>query len=209
MKAKWVFSAASHGKGVVDGKSGITKRLVRTESLRRKDNFIKDVHSMFAYLVQQNNDALTDYILITQNQINTYVDEKELKKRYELYKTVPGTRSYHDVEPLNRTTLVLRKVSGSNETFVCKTFGNISEQQYMVDVSKLKFGDFLCFHTEGLLQLGTVSNYDRELGEVTAQLMRKTKGAYYSWYTPERTKIFPAMDCVTAFITSSKKFKLP
>ncbi|CAF0859590.1 unnamed protein product [Adineta ricciae] len=105
----WHFFATSHGKGVVDGIGGTTKRLVWSAILgggvcRSAQDFIN--------LAKQKTKKI---ILFEITRNDTDDSKKKLEKIFETAKTVPETLKMHSVNVVDENTLEFRYFSIRSE----------------------------------------------------------------------------------------------
>ena len=92
----WNFFATSHGKSPSDGIGGTVKRLATKASLQRPtDNQILNASDMYKFC----NDSIKGLCIVNGDTMNNIC--ASLIERFQAVKTVPGTRSYHQYEPIN------------------------------------------------------------------------------------------------------------
>ena len=111
--ADCIYSAASHGKSMCDAMSALAKRLKRSESLRRTDNFILTASDMVDYLNSQNTFEDRTYVFISEETAKTILEAEGVEQRYQEYKPIRGTRQFHSVQPLSSTKIRCRKFAKS------------------------------------------------------------------------------------------------
>ena len=94
----WVFFATSHGKSPCDGIGGTVKRLTTHASLQRPySDQILDVPSMMIFC--KTNIPGIEFFYISKERMEEV--RLELKGRFALGQTIPGTRSYHFFKPVS------------------------------------------------------------------------------------------------------------
>ena len=107
VSAKWNFLATSHGKQPCDGIGGTVKRLVAKASLQRNiSNQILNAHSMFEFC-WGNIQHL--FFFVAKDEV--LEARQRLEKRLVGTKAVPGTRSFHQFEPVSEIKIAARRCS--------------------------------------------------------------------------------------------------
>ena len=97
--ASWSFFATSHGKSPCDGIGGTLKRLAARASLQRPiSGQILTPLDFFTFCSSEVNAVTSLYI--PQEDISK--TRAQMKDRYEMVKTIPGTRSFHHFVPLSK-----------------------------------------------------------------------------------------------------------
>ena len=92
VNCSWYFFATSHGKSPCDGIGGTLKRVALRASLRRTtSNQIVSPEDFFNFC--NHEIKMVTSIYITKDEIDS--TRENMKERYEMARTVPGTRSYH------------------------------------------------------------------------------------------------------------------
>ena len=93
-----------------DGIGGTVKRLTaRASLLMTSGQVISTPYEMFQWC--QGNVTVISFFYVSSEDINNHVNQFQLDQRYELIKTVPGTRSYHSFIPNGLSKLILRRLS--------------------------------------------------------------------------------------------------
>ena len=102
--------ATSHGKSSYDGIGGTVKRLTaRASLLMTSGQVISTPYEMFQWC--QGNVTVISFFYVSSEDINNHVNQFQLDERYELIKTVPGTRPYHSFIPNGLSKLIFRRIS--------------------------------------------------------------------------------------------------
>ena len=111
VKAEWHFSATSHGKGACDGLGGTVKRLAARASLQRPYNDqLMTPRQLFDWACA-NVPAV--YFGYCSNE--DYAKERSsLERRFQLSRTIPGTRKLHSFVPISSSTVEVRYYSASD-----------------------------------------------------------------------------------------------
>ena len=111
VKAEWHFSATSHGKGACDGLGGTVKRLAARASLQRPYNDqLMTPRQLFDWAC---NNIPAAYFGYCSNE--DYVREQSsLEHRFQLSRTIPGTRKLHSFVPILDNTVEVKFYSSSD-----------------------------------------------------------------------------------------------
>ena len=108
IKATWSFFATSNEKSSCNGIGGTIKRLTARESLQRVyQDRILTVEDMTKFC-QEKVLGITTIFICTQ-----VVQQRRdsMKERYQLAKTIPGTRSYHYFDALKNHKTAMKRTS--------------------------------------------------------------------------------------------------
>lgn len=108
IKVEWNFFATYHGKSPCDGLGGTFKRLASRASLQRpyRDQLLT-VKDLFEWVKQQDYNFTT--VLCLQREHDAMA--RHLKNKYNNVKTVPGTRDFHYISPVNKNTIIAKRFS--------------------------------------------------------------------------------------------------
>ena len=110
LEAEWNFFATSHGKSAVDGIGGTVKRVVARASMQRSGTeSILTAETMFKFCLEKI--PKITFQLIEEDTLKT-VREKQLT-RYELGRTIPGTRGFHFFCPISTNEIAFKTISNS------------------------------------------------------------------------------------------------
>ena len=102
--------ATSHGKSSYGGIGVTVKRLTAQASLlMTSGEVISTTYEMFRWC--QGNVIGISFFYVSSEIINNHVNQFQLDERYELIKTVPGTRSYQSFILNGLSKLILRRKS--------------------------------------------------------------------------------------------------
>ena len=100
--AEWIFFATSHRKLSSDGFGCALKRHTAMRSLQRPlNNQILDYQAMLS-LCQEEMKSISFFGISQESMVDV---RKQLQKRFDGGKTVPGTRSSHHFIPLSSSTI--------------------------------------------------------------------------------------------------------
>lgn len=104
--ATWVFFATSHGKSPCDGIGGTVKRLTARASLQRPySEQILDVSSMLDFC--KTNIPGIAFIYISKERMEEV--RADLKERFAMGHTIPGTRSYNLFTPVSTNVIAYKR----------------------------------------------------------------------------------------------------
>ena len=110
LEAEWNFFATSHGKSAVDGIGGTVKRVVARASMQRSGTeSILTAETMVKFCLEKI--PKITFQLIEEDTLKT-VREKQLT-RYELGRTIPGTRGFHFFCPISSNEITFKTISNS------------------------------------------------------------------------------------------------
>ena len=125
--AVWNFFATSHGKGPCDGIGGTIKRLARDESLRRTKNTINNFQAFTEFCL--GNFENIKFFVLTSDHLQS--ERPQMEDKYAAGKTVPGTRSFHQIIPTGVNLISCKRLS-SDDFFICNhKFGeSLTREEY-------------------------------------------------------------------------------
>jgi hypothetical protein len=111
IKAEWHFSATSHGKGACDGLGGTVKRLAARASLQRPySDQLMTPRQLFDWASTNIPAAYFGYCTSED-----YARERSsLERRFQLSRTIPGTRKLHSFVPTSNNIVEVRPYSASD-----------------------------------------------------------------------------------------------
>ena len=102
VKAEWHFSATSHGKGACDGLGGTVKRLAARVSLQRPYNDqLMTPRQLFDWACSNIPAAYFGYC----SNEDYAREQSSLEHRFQLSRTIPGTRKLHSFVPISDSTV--------------------------------------------------------------------------------------------------------
>jgi hypothetical protein len=169
---------------MADGISGITKRAAARESLKPNVRILK-AKDLYEYCQGFLGSTTLQYLLISKEQIDEMNLKHNLTSKYEVSKTIHGTRKNHSFVP-NGNTMDIRRYSLSPEK-IEYTFENLPKFQ---DLSKYEEGDYIIFLLSSLKFIGLIRSLDFDEGEITLwQMNQRKKDNIFSWPTIEKEKI--------------------
>ena len=127
--AVWNYFATSHGKGPCDGIGGTVKRLARDESLRRTKDPMNTFQAFTKFCLENFNKI--KFFVLTSEHIES--ERPKMEDRYKFGDTVPGTRSFHQIVPVDVNCISCKRLS-SDEFFICThNFGELpTRKEYQV-----------------------------------------------------------------------------
>jgi hypothetical protein len=107
ISAEWHFFATSHGKGPCDGLGGTIKRLAAKSSLQNVNNPINSAEKFFLWVNKNIVNVNTKFFSIQEYNNET----RELQKRFEKAKMIPGTLMYHSFIPREKGKIEVKITS--------------------------------------------------------------------------------------------------
>lgn len=158
--ASWSFFATSHGKSPCDGIGGTVKRATANESLRRPlRNQITTVPKMLEFCSSKMPS------IIFQQLLTDDIDEvrDDLKVRFDLAKTIKGTRGFHFFKPLSNNRLGMKRLSSDDDVF--DFIINISSSHSDVricDLHEITVGKFVAAVYDDKWYIGMVETVELE-----------------------------------------------
>ena len=183
IKCTWEFFATSHGKNSCDGIGGAVKRTVRTASLQRTvTDQILNVTDMFQFCQSK---MLSIYFVLIKKSFMDNVRQKKIDEgRYQLAKTIPGTRSYHCYIPIRDLIIDCKRTSTVTDVFSFD-FGKRGKRAITVNEADIKPNCYVlckydCSYYIGIVRAYFKDNYECEVKFMTPKL---SKTASYSWPT--------------------------
>lgn len=179
LAAEWSFFATSHGKSPCDGIGGTVKRLTARASLQRpEDDQILSTDKMFDFCNKEIS-GIT-FIKITKDSMK---DVREmLNTRFELGRTVPGTRSYHHFSPTSTHEIQYKRVCEDNVFSGSFKFLATVEEQLEIDISEVKIMDFVISYYDSFWWIGLVEDINRETKDFQVKFMHPHGPATsFSW----------------------------
>ena len=164
IKCEWNFFATSHGKSPCDGIGGTVKRLVAKASLQRPmQNQILSVHEM-VYFCKADIKGI-HFEFLSSSDIS--ILREELKSRFQLARTVPGTRGYHQFVPISIAKIGAKRVSENKEFDLTFSFTDAPTIRKEIFYS----GSFVVCRYDDQLWLGMISQADNDNSEVLVSFM--------------------------------------
>ena len=106
--AIWTFFATSHGKSPCDGIGGTVKRLTARASLQRPYSEQILTVSLMLSFCKANIPGIT-FIYISKERMEDV--RTELKERFAMGHTIPGTKSYHFFTPVNTNVIAFKRTA--------------------------------------------------------------------------------------------------
>ena len=197
ISAEWIFFATSHGKSPCDGIGGFVKRYVAKRSLQRPlQDQILDHETMFD-LCQNEIKDIRFYCISQEEMMET---REILKDRFELGKTVKGTRKSHHFIPLS-CSKIGHKLTSEDEQFAEVFYFKITY------VEKFNHNNLKCFTYvtcvyDTFWWVGMISSIDKEEGDAKIEFMHP-HGPRKSFSWPSATdKCYVPFDDILAVINA-------
>ena len=181
--AEWNFFATSHGKNTCDAIGGIVKRTVHRESLHRPVNSqILTAESLFEFCCNKLDKIKFEFV----TKVDLEKKRSSATTRYELAKTVPGTRGFHSFCPQNdkHMTLHCKRISKDESNALVHSFirkkGRKAKGPDKVDVSS---GMYILCQYDKFLWVGVVETVNKEEGDCEVKFLHPQFPAC-SYYWP-------------------------
>ena len=207
--AEWHFTATAHGKSTCDAINAVVKMYIRRQSLRGE--LIKTPRTMFEKAVAGLTKPELVFIYVTQADIDEAMPC--LKARYELAKTIPGTRSFHYFKPISENEIIAKKYSSATRSERKTAFKlpvaeesdveepDVEEQdeveQEVIEENEeviFKVGEYVAIKIGTGFQVGLI--YEEEDGDLKLQMMIR-KGKSFQWPDPEKLETVSPSDIVS------------
>ena len=180
VSCSWTFFATSHGKSPCDGLGGTIKRLAARASLQRPlSDQILTAEQLYEFCLKEVQ-GISVFFLSKEE-----IDETRqfLAKRFQNVHTLPGTRSFHQFEPISESAIGAKRVSEDTR----------DEMQYDLrlgkkadnSASEINPSDFVICQYDEKHWLGLVDIVDRENKDFKVKFMHPAYPAK-SYFWPRR-----------------------
>ena len=166
--ANWTFFATSHGKSPCDGIGGTVKRLTSRASLRRPyAHHILTVSAMLSFCNENIHGILFTYISEERME-----DVREsLKERFASGRTIPGTRSYHFLQPIS-TSVIQYKRTAKDPSFAGSfNITGENEEEKQVSLQLIRINDYLACRYDEQWWIRLVTDVSEEQQDVEVSFM--------------------------------------
>lgn len=194
LSASWTFFATSHGKSACDGVGGTTKRLVRKASLQINCRESIDTAKKVYKFCEQHIENIKYWFLSTEKISESRC---QLENRFALAKTVPGTRSYHQFEPVSSSSIRMKRESCSSHF---NTFNFTEEEKSTsIKVDDILINSYLACSIDDHWFYGIALSKDENELEVEVKLMRPYGPSPSFFWPSDREKVVfvPVTDIIT------------
>lgn len=178
--ADWSFFATSHGKSPCDGVGGTIKRLVARASLQRPLNDQIITFEAFANYVNLNIKSVKFFSILSKDMD---IIRHSQKARFEIGKTIPGTRSYHYFQPTDNKVIKYKRTS-INPAFEGEHSFNI-EPEIQIDIEQCKLMTYVSCKYDSFWWIGMIKEIDRDNNEIRVHFMHP-HGPSRSFFWPTR-----------------------
>ena len=108
LEATWSFFAISHCKSAFDGIGRTVKHLTAQSSLQTQNN--EQILSVERMLESCNSEINGIHVILIRTEEMEDV-RKNLKLRYKMGSTVPGTRTYHCFTPISTHEIQFKRIN--------------------------------------------------------------------------------------------------
>ncbi|GBM94862.1 hypothetical protein AVEN_141441-1, partial [Araneus ventricosus] len=184
LKAQWSFFATSHGKTECDGIGGTVKRLARKQSLQQHlDRQITTTNELFEFC--KVNIANITFQHISKEAVDS--TSLTLESRLKDTQTLPGTRLFHNFQPIDDLGMIEARRISRDET-PALTFNLLKHQTLLVKMKDLYPGCFVGCIYDNLWYFGMVSEVNAEEEDVTVKFLHPN-GPSLSFFWPNREDV--------------------
>ncbi|GBM39738.1 hypothetical protein AVEN_208641-1 [Araneus ventricosus] len=184
LKAQWSFFATSHGKTECDGIGGTVKRLARKKSLQQHlDRQITTTNELFEFC--KVNIANITFQHISKEAVDS--TSLTLESRLKDTQTLPGTRLFHNFQPIDDLEMIEARRISRDET-PALTFNLLKHQTLLVKMKDLYPGCFVGCIYDNLWYFGMVSEVNAEDEDVTVKFLHPN-GPSLSFFWPNREDV--------------------
>jgi len=184
LSAEWHFFATSHGKSVCDGIGGTVKRLATRASLQQiSTSHILTPEQLFSWAQSNISGIHVFFVPVSDVELN----RAKLSARFELSKTIPGTRSHHSFIPVNSCELRISRISGENNSTIVRA-NDMAPEETATDFhgqQNLQPGQYVAAVYDNSWYLGNVVEVSTEQEDIFLDFM-KPKGPAISFSWPRR-----------------------
>jgi hypothetical protein len=190
LDAEWHFFATSHGKNACDGVGGTVKREASKASLKSitKGHILTPMQ-----LYEWGNDHLENvkFFYIPKEMVVEH--EVKLHQRFQMAKTVPGTRNHHCYIPTEDGKLSVRRISGDDSSFVIDILPSTPQCQADIQKSKVESsqcmpGQYVACMYDEKWWVGNIRELCHEENDVLVNFMHPNGPARsFSWPAREDT----------------------
>ena len=166
--AEWNFFATSHGKNTCDAIGGCVKRAVCRESLQRPyKNQILTTQSLFDFCCKKLSKITFELVS------KEYLEEKRITAliRYDLAKTVPGTRGFHCFTPQNDANMTLHCKRISMDDNIALAHNFISKGKAAANVTNVSPGSYVLCQYDSGLWVGVVQTVCKDQGDCDVKFL--------------------------------------
>ena len=179
LSANWTFFASSHGKSPCYGIGGAVKRLTARANLQRPiSQQILTAKDMFLFCSENINNI--SFIFITKQEMMSV--REGLEDCFALGSTVPGTRSFHYIEPIGPYEIAYKRTSENDSFSGTHNFkGEIYKALTLKDVQE---NDFVACVYDDKWWIGMVEVINKE--------ERDAKVIFFHPSGPAQTFVWPA-----------------
>ncbi|GBN71476.1 hypothetical protein AVEN_173498-1 [Araneus ventricosus] len=183
LKAQWSFFATSHGKTECDGIGGTVKRLTRKQSLQQHLDRQITTNELFEFC--KINIANITFQHISKEAVDS--TSLTLESRLKDTQTLPGTRLFHNFQPIDDLGMIEARRISRDET-PALTFNLLKHQTLLVKMKDLYPGCFVGCIYDNLWYFGMVSEVNAEEEDVTVKFLHPN-GPSLSFFGPNREDV--------------------
>ena len=145
----WSFFATSHGKSPCDGIGGTIKRLTARSSLQRVSREQIITATDMVKFCQEQVLGITTIFIPTEAVQHR---RGEMKNRYQLAKTIPGTRSFHYFEAVNNYQIGAKRISSDARFALIFSFKSPEKEKEPINVTNY----IACKYVDGTTWIANV-----------------------------------------------------
>ena len=197
----WSFFATSHGKSPCDGLGGTLKRLAARASLQRPTTEqILSAEQLLEFCQKEVPGIKVFFI----SKLSMESVRKNLKGRFDLTNTLPGTQSYHEFNPISETVMAAKRVSVDKEYAIQYDLVKGKECLPEEDSIKIKISDFIVCYYDEEIWIGLVDDLDDENEDAQVKFMHPNyPSRSYSWPRREDICFVPFVNIICIISTPS------
>ena len=176
LEAEWIFFATSHGKSPCDAIGGTVKRQVTKRSLQRPLNNQISNYNNFLEICNSEISEVSFWGISKTCMIEV---RQTMQQRYDLGKTIPGTRCSHHFIPLSKNKISYKLTSEDIDVKIFE-FGFYESSQNLNDFNVAMYVS--CVYNT-FWWIGLITEIDQEQGDLKVEFMHP--------HGPEKTFKWP------------------
>ena len=164
LEAEWIFFATSHGKSPCDAIGGIVKRHVTKRCLQRPLNNQILNYKDFLTICKTEIPEVSFFGISKARMIEV---RQIMQQRYDLGKTIPGTRCSHHFIPLSKKQ-IFHKLTSEDTDLNLFEFGFYESNPNLNDFN---VATYVCCIYNTFWWIGLIIEIDQEQGDLEIEFM--------------------------------------